>query len=51
MTIYKKDLQALIKDIKALSRKMEKLIKEFDKGKKVKITKKTTAKKRRVKNH
>ncbi len=44
MTIYKKDLQALNKDIKALERKMEKLIKEFDKGKKAKVTKKATAK-------
>ena len=44
MTIYKKDLQALNKDIKALERKMEKLIKEFDKGKKANVTKKATAK-------
>ena len=34
MTIYKKDLQALTKDIKALERKMEKLIKDFAKSKK-----------------
>ena len=44
MTIYKKDLQALNIDIKALERKMEKLIKEFDKGKKAKVAKKVTAK-------
>jgi hypothetical protein len=44
MTIYKKDLQALNKEIKALERKMEKLIKEFDKGRKAKVTKKVTAK-------
>jgi hypothetical protein len=44
MTIYKKDLQVLNKDIKALSRKMERLIKEFDKSKKVKAAKKVTTK-------
>jgi len=44
MTIYKKDLQALTKDIKALERKMEKLIKDFDKSKKANATKKITAK-------
>jgi predicted Rossmann fold nucleotide-binding protein DprA/Smf involved in DNA uptake len=44
MAILKKDLQALKQEIKALGRKMEKLIKEFDKGKKTKITKKITAK-------
>jgi putative endonuclease len=44
MTISKKDLLALNKDIKALERKMEKLIREFDKGKKAKVTKKATAK-------
>jgi predicted transcriptional regulator len=44
MTIYKKDLQALNKDVKALSTKMEKLIKEFDKGKTAKVTKKIIAK-------
>ncbi len=49
MTIYKKDLQALNKDIKALERKMEKLIKEFDTGKKTKVTKKVTAKPARLK--
>ncbi len=49
MTIYKKDLQALNKDVKALGRKMEKLIKEFDWGKKAKVTKKATAKPARLK--
>lgn len=44
MAILKKDLQTLKKDVKALGRKMEKLIKEFDKGKKAKVTKKTTTK-------
>ena len=44
MTIYKKDLQALKKEIKALGRKIEILLKEFDKGQKAKVTKKTTAK-------
>jgi predicted Rossmann fold nucleotide-binding protein DprA/Smf involved in DNA uptake len=44
MTILKKDLQALNNDIKALSIKMETLIKEFNKGKKTKVTKKVTAK-------
>jgi putative endonuclease len=44
MTISKKDLLALNKDIKALERKMEKLIREFDKGKKAKVTKKAAAK-------
>ena len=44
MTISKKDLQALNKDVKALSTKMEKLIKEFDKGKTAKVTKKIIAK-------
>ncbi len=44
MAILKKDLQALKQEIKALGRKMEKLIEEFDKGKKTKITKKITAK-------
>jgi len=44
MTILKKDLQSLQREIRALDRKVEKLIKEFDKGKKAKITKKTTAK-------
>jgi predicted GIY-YIG superfamily endonuclease len=45
MTILKKDLQALNKDAKALERKMEKLITEFDKGKKAKTTKRAPAKK------
>ncbi len=49
MTIYKKDLQALNNEIKALGRKMEKLIREFDKGKKAKVTKKVTAKPARLK--
>ncbi len=44
MTILKKDLQSLQREIKALGRKMEKLIKEFDKGKKAKVTKKVLAK-------
>ncbi len=44
MTILKKDLQTLQKEIKALGRNMGKLIKEFDKGKKAKVTKKITAK-------
>ena len=45
MTILKKDLQVLNKDVKALERKMEKLIKEFDKGKKAKTIKRAPAKK------
>ena len=49
MTILKKDLQALNKDIKALERKMENLIKEFDKGQKAKVTKKVTTKPVRLK--
>ena len=44
MTIYKKDLQTLQKEIKAIEKKMEKLIKEFDKDKKTRVTKKVTAK-------
>jgi len=44
MAILKKDLQSLQREIKALGRKMEKLIKEFAKGKKTKVTKKVTAK-------
>lgn len=36
MTILKKDLTAVQKDIKALERKMENLLKAFDKGKKTK---------------
>ena len=49
MAILKKDLQTLQREIKALGRKMEKLIKEFDKGKKAKVTKKVTAKPARLK--
>ena len=49
MAILKKDLQTLQREIKALGRKMEKLIKEFDKGKKAKVTKKVTAKHARLK--
>jgi hypothetical protein len=48
MTI-KQDLQTLNKDIKALERKIDKLIKEFDKGKKTKVTKKVTAKSTKAK--
>ena len=44
MTILKKDLQSLQREIKALGRKIEKLIKEFDKSNKTKVTKKVTAK-------
>ena len=36
MTILKKDLRAVQKDIKALERKLEKLLMAFDAGKKVK---------------
>ena len=36
MTILKKDLRAVQKDIKALERKLEKLLKAFDAGKKIK---------------
>ena len=43
MTIFKKDLQARKKDVKSLGRKMEKLIKEFDKSKKATVKKKVTA--------
>jgi hypothetical protein len=49
MTILKKDLQSLQREIKALGRKMEKLIKEFDKGKKTKVKTKVTAKPARLK--
>ena len=45
MTILKKDLRAVQRDIKALEKKLEKLIKAFDKGKNVKAkpaAKKTT---------
>jgi hypothetical protein len=44
MAILKRDLQSLNKDIKVLGRTIDKLIKEFDKGKKEKVTKKATAK-------
>ncbi len=44
MAILKKDLQSLQREIKALSGKIEKLIKEFDKSNKTKVTKKVTAK-------
>ena len=44
MTILKRDLQSLNMDIKVLGRTIDKLIKEFDKGKKEKVTKKATAK-------
>ena len=49
MTILKKDLRAVQKDIKALERKLEKLLKAFDAGKKVKAkpaAKKAAPKKR-----
>ncbi len=49
MAILKKDLQALNREIKALSGKIEKLIKEFDKGKKANVKKKVTAKPARLK--
>jgi putative endonuclease len=45
MTISKKDLQALNKDVKALERKMEKLIKDFDTGKKAKTIRRLPAEK------
>jgi hypothetical protein len=44
MTIYKKDLQALQKEIKALEKKMEKLIAAAEKSEKPKVAKKSTAK-------
>jgi putative endonuclease len=44
MTISKKDLQALNKDIKALEKKMEKLIAAAEKSDKPKVAKKTTTK-------
>ena len=44
MTILKKDLQALNRDIKALERKMVKLIAAAEKSEKPKVAKKTTAK-------
>ena len=44
MTISKKDLQALNRDIKALEKKMEKLIAEAGKSEKPEVAKKITAK-------
>jgi hypothetical protein len=44
MTLSIKDLQALNRDIKALEKKMEKLIAEAGKSEKPKVAKKTTAK-------
>jgi predicted Rossmann fold nucleotide-binding protein DprA/Smf involved in DNA uptake len=44
MTISKKDLQALNKDIKALEKKMDKLIAAAGKSEKPKVAKKITAK-------
>ncbi len=44
MTISKKDLQTLQKDIKALEKKMEKLIAAAEKSGKPKVAKKTTSK-------
>jgi predicted Rossmann fold nucleotide-binding protein DprA/Smf involved in DNA uptake len=45
MTISKRDLQALSKDIKALKKKMEKLIAAAEKGQTAKITKKAPERK------
>jgi hypothetical protein len=45
MTISKKDLQALNRDVKALGKKMEKLIAAFDKSQKSKPAKRVPAKK------
>ena len=44
MTISKKDLQSLQKDIKALEKKMDKLIAAAEKSDKPKVAKKTKAK-------
>jgi hypothetical protein len=44
MTILKKDLQALNRDIKALEKKMDKLIAAAEKGEKPKVAKKASAK-------
>ena len=44
MAIIKKDLQALNRDIKALERKMAKLIAAAEKSETTKVAKKTTAK-------
>jgi hypothetical protein len=41
MTILKKDIRDIQKDIKALERKMEKLLKAFDKGKTTKAKRST----------
>ena len=49
MTISKKDLQALRKDIKALEKKMEKLIAAAEKNEKAKATRKAPAKKSALK--
>ena len=49
MTILKKDMQSLQREIKALGRKMEKLITAAGKVEKPKVAKKTTAKPVRVK--
>ena len=45
MTISKKDLQALNRDIKTLVKKMEKLIAAFDESQTTKLAKKVPAKK------
>jgi predicted Rossmann fold nucleotide-binding protein DprA/Smf involved in DNA uptake len=44
MTISKRDLQALNRDIKALGKSIDKLIAEVEKSEKPKVAKKTTAK-------
>jgi len=44
MTILKKDLQALNREIKALGKTIDKLIAAVDKGETTKVAKKTTAK-------
>ena len=44
MTIMKKDLQALNRGIKAIEKKMEKLITAVEKSEKPKVANKTTAK-------
>jgi len=44
MTILKKDLQSLQREIKAIEKKMEKLITTVEKGEKPEVAKKTTAK-------
>ena len=46
----KQDLRSVNKDIKALDRNVEKLIKEFDKGKKASVKKKVTAKPAKAKS-